>query len=641
MIEQVNKTLSLDIINASYKVVKTTSGNVNTRFLVIKITNDGEEFVIPEGVEAYIRGHRADGGAFFETTVISENEVIIELNYSIIGNGGVSECELAFYYGKDTEEEQLLTTMPFKIQAPESPFDAKAVIRSEKYSALDKAIFTVNGLIEEVGELKEETTSIINSWNNTYKPEIEQAIENEHIRINNEESRENAESSRVTAENSRASAENNRVVAENNRATAEANRATAETNRAKAESYRVTNEENRCIAETNRASAEESRVTAEESRKTAEEDRVTAETNRKLQENSRVKAESARQSNENSRITAESNRALAEEYRTSAEKTRQKDTYETIDKAEEAIKRAENATLDIKAISGEYIASNTHVGYSKPDGVTITVEEDGTLHAVDECVEITLEEYNALSEDEKNNGKSYYIKDASALEGDPDESNIQDEINYIKKDISDTVANIYSKTNELIDKNAELEAKADALSSRIDSFTSLDEGTTTADAELIDIRNGADGTVYNSAGDAVRSQISKISENMIVSSSTQPSSSDNRLWINDEEEEIEVPTYEEFIDLNNKVDNFVNEVNTKIDALKDELDMVLQNDVVQARIEEINNAADNIKVTIIGQVNEIIDSVPEDYASLCREVVDLREEVEKLKESMTTVSDGI
>lgn len=52
------------------------------------------------------------------------------------------------------------------------------------------------------------------------------------------------------------------------------------------------------------------------------------------------------------------------------------------------------------------------------------------------------------------------------------------------------------------------------LKSRMDSFTSLQQGSTTGDAELIDGRVGYDGKTYENIGGAIRGQVSQLSDDI-------------------------------------------------------------------------------------------------------------------------------
>lgn len=96
---------------------------------------------------------------------------------------------------------------------------------------------------------------------------------------------------------------------------------------------------------------------------------------------------------------------------------------------------------------------------------------------------------------------------------------IQDAVDYMKENLVQTVSDIFDEALENGDLTpvistffSDLSNQIAVLSARMDTFASLTEGSTTGDAELLDIRIGHDGATYSSAGNAVRGQVEDLNE---------------------------------------------------------------------------------------------------------------------------------
>lgn len=75
------------------------------------------------------------------------------------------------------------------------------------------------------------------------------------------------------------------------------------------------------------------------------------------------------------------------------------------------------------------------------------------------------------------------------------------------KTLVNALGEVQDIDNRFAQTNAQLSQEIDVERKRIDNFNTLQEGSTTGDAELMDIRIGSDGNTYNNAGNAVREQV--------------------------------------------------------------------------------------------------------------------------------------
>ena len=104
---------------------------------------------------------------------------------------------------------------------------------------------------------------------------------------------------------------------------------------------------------------------------------------------------------------------------------------------------------------------------------------------------------------ELDGSESLLVQDSNGTKQAPLET-IVDEI---KQNTQEKIREVES---EFAQTKAQLSQEIDVERKRIDNFSTLEEGSTTGDAELKDIRIGHDGATYANAGTAVREQIKQV-----------------------------------------------------------------------------------------------------------------------------------
>lgn len=224
---KITQQLSLDLVEISHNVINARQNDRLTRDINITITNNGQQYELPETSFIYLRGKRTDGKPIFYSAEIinrKKGQIHIDIHDYILSCPGRCRLDVSIYnrvQGEtENKEDEIASTEPFILYIPEEVFNEVDVVESDEGSTLSQLINSAREEISEMNSLEAQVSA-------------------------NESERQSNESDRSRAENARRSSESSREAMEKTRSTAEMTRNNAERDRISAENLRISNETKR------------------------------------------------------------------------------------------------------------------------------------------------------------------------------------------------------------------------------------------------------------------------------------------------------------------------------------------------------------------------------------------------------------
>lgn len=109
--------------------------DVNSRRIVISLTDGGKAFILGGDMIATIYGKKTDGNVIYKDCSIENGMAIVDVEKQLITAAGTVECELRIY-DSNAAGAQLLTTPRFNIEVYDVLTDENRITSTSDYSAL-------------------------------------------------------------------------------------------------------------------------------------------------------------------------------------------------------------------------------------------------------------------------------------------------------------------------------------------------------------------------------------------------------------------------------------------------------------------------------------------------------------------------
>lgn len=128
------KSLDLQKNGAQWSI-DVKQNDVNSRRIVISLTDGGKAFILGGDMIAKIYGRKTDGNVIYKDCSIENGMAIVDVEKQLITAAGTVECELRIY-DSNAAGAQLLTTPRFNIEVYDVLSDENRITSTSDYSAL-------------------------------------------------------------------------------------------------------------------------------------------------------------------------------------------------------------------------------------------------------------------------------------------------------------------------------------------------------------------------------------------------------------------------------------------------------------------------------------------------------------------------